>query len=277
MVQPTQDSTVVLLLYGTTAYDKLQLRSIGSEQVSIRCSLVSGVTTCLVDGVPGAHTAFGTVLQVAGGRITPLATDLAAEGGFEIAGRTAGSLLIAGPVSSFSYGLSYAAAPQAWRTYLVRGTTLVTGCGAPAFQLAAAPRTAQTGPCSGTPAIAGWGPESAQKLRDLGQGAMSESGNIQCALLTYGTDTLACTIGIHVPGDCAGQPGTIVTWVAGGKPALSNCAGDTMVNAGRAVLPYDTLAVGAGFGCAIRQTGGVKCEDVTGHGFILARAGYSTF
>ena len=279
-VEPTQDSTVVLLLYGTTAYDKLEVRSIGGEQVGIRCSPVSGVTTCLVDGVPGAHTAFGAVVQVAGGRITSLATDLAAEGGFDIVRRTGDSLLVAGPVSSFSYGLSYATAPQAWRTYLVRGATVTSGCGAPAFQLGAAPGTAQTGPCTGTPVISGWGQESAQKLRDLTQGAISASGNIHCALLSYGTDELACTIGItdfDVPKNCAGQPGTIVAWPVGGKPMLSGCAGDTMVTAGRAVLPYDTLAVGDGFGCVIRQTGGVKCEDVTGHGFVLARAGYSTF
>lgn len=280
MVDPTSESTVVLLLYGTKAYDMLALRPIGGAQVGVRCSPVSGVTTCLVDGVPGAHTAFGAVVQVAGGRIRSLGTDLAAEGGFQIAGRTADSLLIAGPVSSFSYGLSYAAAPQAWRSYLVRGTTLRSGCSAPVFRLVVPPRSLQTGPCSGTPAIAGWGPESAQKLHDLTQGAVSESGNIHCGLLTYSTDELVCSIGttdFAVPKDCAGQPGTIVRWPANGKPSLSGCAGDTMLGAGRAVLPYDTLAVGAGFGCVIRRSGGVKCQDTTGHGFTLARAGYSTF
>jgi hypothetical protein len=280
VVDPTQESTVALLLYGTTAYDMLALRSIGGAEVGVQCSPVSGVTTCLIDGVPGAHTAFGAVVQVAGGRIRALNTDLAAEGGFEITGRTADSMLIAGPVSSFSYGLSYAASPQAWRTYLIRGGTLRSGCSAPAFVATAAPRTPQTGPCTGTPAIAGWGPESAKKLRDLTQGAVSESGNIHCALVSYTTDLLACTIGatdFDVPKDCPGQPGTIVSWPVGGKPTLSGCAGDTMVMAGRAVLPYDTLAVGAGFGCVIRQSGGVKCQDATGHGFTLARAGYTTF
>lgn len=280
MVDPTAESTVVLLLYGTTAYDMLAVRPIGGAQVGVRCSPVSGVTTCLVDGVPGAHTAFGAVVQLAGGRIRSLGTDLAAEGGFQIAGHTADSLLIAGPVSSFSYGLSYAAAPQAWRTYLVSGATVRSGCSAPAFRLVTAPRTPQTGPCSGTPAVAGWGPESAKKLHDLGQGAVSESGNIHCGLLSYGTDELVCSIGVtdfDVPKDCAGQPGTIVRWPVGGRPTLSGCAGDTMLGAGRAVLPYDSLAVGAGFGCVIRKTGGARCQDATGHGFNLARAAYSTF
>lgn len=246
----------------------------------MRCSPVSGIATCLVDGVPGAHTAFGVVVQIVNGRITSLGGDLAAEGGFEITARSADSLLFAGPVSSFSYGLSYATAPQAWRTYLVRGSTLTTGCSAPSFQLSAAPRSAQSGACSGTPVIAGFGPESAQKLRDMTQGAISESGNIHCALLSYTTEVLACAIGttdFDVPKNCSGQPGTIVTWPVGGTPLLSGCAGDTMVAAGRAVLPYDTLAVGAGFGCVIRASGGVRCQDSTGHGFTLARAGYSVF
>lgn len=280
VVDPTQESTVALLLYGATAYDMLALRSIGGAEVGVRCPPVSGVTTCLIDGVPGAHTAFGAVVQVAGGRIRPLSTDLAAEGGFKITGRTADSMLIAGPVSSFSYGLSYAASPQAWRTYQIRGGDLRSGCSAPAFAMTAAPRTPQTGPCAGTPAIAGWGRESAKKLRDLGQGAVSKSGNIHCGLLSYGTAELVCSIGttdFDVPKDCAGQPGTIVRWPVGGKPTLSGCAGDTMLGAGRAVLPYDTLAVGADFGCVIRESGGVKCQDATGHGFTLARAGYTRF
>lgn len=268
----------MLLLYGGVPYDMLALRSLAGE-VGVRCAAVSGTPTCLVDGVPGAHTAFGAVLQVAGSRITALSKDLAAEGGFQLSTRTAGSLLIAGPVSSFSYGLSYATAPQAWRTYLVRGDTVQSGCSAPAFRATPVPTTPQTGPCTGTPAVAGWGAESAQKLRDLGQGAVSESGNIHCGLLSYSTDELVCSIGttdFDVPKNCAGQPGTIVRWPAGGKPTLSGCAGDTMLGVGRAALPYDTLAVGGGFGCVIRESG-VRCQDATGHGFTLARAGYRTF
>ena len=281
VVDPDENTTVVMLLSGGRPYDMVVIRALSRQHVDVRCASVSGVPTCLVDGVPGAHTAFGAVVQVDGGRIRPLATDLAAEGGFEVANRTADTLLLAGPVSSFSYGLSYAAAPQAWRTYLVSGRALhATGCGAPSFTLSAAPRDPQTGPCSGTPEIAGFGTESARKLADLGQGAVSVSGNIACVVQGYGTAQLDCSIGttdFSVAKNCAGQPGTIVRWLSGGRPTLSGCAGDTMVTAGRTVLPYDTLAVAGGFGCVIRQIGGVRCQDITGHGFMLGRAAYRTF
>lgn len=279
-VAPNTESTVIILLAGARPFDQLKLRSLG-PRVALGCPTLSGVPTCLIDGVPGAHTAFGAVVQVQAGRIRALNTDLAAEGGFTDPSPVSDGLLFAGPVSTFSYGLSYAASPQAWRTYLIRGTTLTaTGCGPPSFNSAGAPTTPQTGPCTGTPRIAGFGPESAGKLVDLNLGVISPTKNIWCVVQYHGKGELNCTIGMTdftVPGNCSGQPGTIVSWPVGGQPQLSGCAGDTMVEAGRNLIPYGRLAVADGFGCVISQRGGVRCQDGTGHGFVLARAGYSTF
>ncbi|SDP02414.1 hypothetical protein SAMN04515671_2705 [Nakamurella panacisegetis] len=273
-------ASLMLLLSGGQVYDQLGTRDLGAHPV-LTCLTVSGAPTCLMSGVPGAHTAFGAVARVVNGRLMNLTrTEIASEGGFDFRSTDATHALIVGTVAFYDYGVSYAAAPKAYVTYTVTTSITKTGCSAPAFEPPTPPTTPQTGPCSGTPPIAGYTAGSAAKILDLGGGIVSASGNLWCVDQPYGSGEVDCTISktdFAVPTGCVGEPGTIVRWPAGGTPTLSGCQGDTMVNAGRQPIAYGQLAMSGDVICVVAQTGGVRCENFDHHGFVLSRAKFTAF
>lgn len=284
-VNPDQTHSVMILLSAGRAFDQLVMRDLG-DHPGLNCPDVAGAPTCLLSGVPGAHTAFGSVARVSGGRLQNLTAKLVdaqmfAEGGFSIRRIDAGSLLISGLVAFYDYGSSYAASPKAWSTYLVSGRAVTqTGCDAPAFDPPAAPTAPRTGVCTGTPQIAGYGPGSATKIVDLDDGIVSRSGNLWCVHQNYGNGHVACRINatdFAVSRNCSGQPGTIVGWSDGGKAEISGCQGDTMVTAGRHPIAYGQLAVSGDIRCVISESGGVRCQNSSDHGFVLSRAAFTTF
>ena len=234
-----------------------------------------------MSGVPGAHTAFGSVGRVTNGRLVNLTKgQMYSEGGFDFVKVDPSSALIVGMVAFSEYGVSYAASPKGFVTYSVTTELTKTGCSAPAFDPPAPPTTAQMGSCTGTPPISGYGAGSAAKILDLGGGIVSQSGNLWCLAQHYGAGEIDCTISktdFAVAKNCVGEPGPIVRWPNGGTPTISGCQGDTMVMAGRQPIAYGQLAMSGNVICVIAETGGVRCEDFDHHGFVLARAKFTTF
>ncbi len=275
----------MLLLSGRVPFDQLSMRGLGG-QPRLDCGSLTGRPTCLMSGIPGAHTAFGSVVMVYGSRLRNLTPtlpggQLASEGGFAFRQLDPASVLIVGAQAFSGYGLSYAQSPMAWSTWLVGSSGIsLTGCSPPSFQAAAKPRTAQRGPCTGTPAIAGYGAGSARKILDLGSGIVSPSGNLWCVYHPEGSGSVDCLIGktdFTVPKNCDYQPGTIVGWDLKSQPVLSACQGDAMVQAGRQPIAYGQLAVAPGVTCVIGETTGVRCENDAHHGFALSRAALTAF
>jgi len=104
------------------------------------------------------------------------------------------------------------------------------------------------------------------------------SGNIDCALSA--TD-VRCDIGDRIwsapprPQDCQLDYGNGVVVSASG--AGLSCAGDTLLHATTTVLAYGHGARDGDVLCVSQQTD-VWCQYVpTGHGFTLAREGYTLF
>ena len=280
VVNPSATASVMILLSGGRAFDQLAMRDLGAHPV-LTCLTISEAPTCLMSGVPGAHTAFGSVARVGNGRLVNLTKgEMFSEGGFGYLEVSATQGLIVGMVAFYDYGVSYAASPKAWTTYSVTTTVTQTGCSAPAFDPPAQPSAAQTGPCSGTPPISGYAAGSGAKILDLGGGIVSTSGNLWCVDQNYGAGEIDCTISktdFAVPPGCVGEPGTIVRWPTSGTPTISACQGDTMVRAGRQPIGYGQLAMSGDVICVVSQTGGVRCENFDHHGFVLSRAKFTKF
>jgi hypothetical protein len=104
------------------------------------------------------------------------------------------------------------------------------------------------------------------------------SGNIDCAV---SATNVRCDIGDRTwsapprPPDCALDYGNGVVLDAGG--ARVSCAGDTLLHATTTVLPYGH-GVRDGQVLCVSQPSGVRCEYTgTGHGFTLAKEGYTLF
>jgi hypothetical protein len=102
---------------------------------------------------------------------------------------------------------------------------------------------------------------------------VSPTGNIACAL---GDDTATCTIterSFEDPQSCGPGPVTLV--VGAGGDARPDCAAPAA--AGGDGLAYDQ-SVTAGYFACLSELDGVTCwSTLTGRGFTVARAGFSTF
>jgi hypothetical protein len=107
---------------------------------------------------------------------------------------------------------------------------------------------------------------------------ITPSGNIECARQD---GEFACTIK-QINGDlgderCPGERGFIVRLDPTGPPRSSDCRGDffdgiTWPDA----RPHGTTAKVGDIACDVEETG-VTCTSPDGHGFTLARAGYTSF
>jgi uncharacterized protein DUF6636 len=107
---------------------------------------------------------------------------------------------------------------------------------------------------------------------------VTPSGNIGCAVT--GTNA-RCDIGDRSwtpppkPATCQLDYGNGA--VVDGTGARLSCAGDTLLHATTALLPYGH-GVRDGQVLCVSQATGVRCEYVrTGHGFLLAKEGYTLF
>lgn len=98
------------------------------------------------------------------------------------------------------------------------------------------------------------------------------SGNIGCALTG---DVLRCDILsglVPAPGPCELDWVGLVLPAEG--PAAPNCAGDTAYDQEAPVLSYGGTWQSGAFTCTSR-TAGLTCSSGNGHGFTLARAGWT--
>jgi hypothetical protein len=261
------------------------IKAVGNHP-DISCKAVGAAEYCLIAGVPGAHTAFGSVVVVSGQTLRVATTDLFGEGGaLALTAKSSDGVLAAGATEFAGYGLAYAYAPQAWQTWQVTGGGATsTGCGVPSIgQVPTAPTVPQTGPCSGTPAVDGFGPDSAHRLGILGTGFVTPSGNQRCVYNAGAQHLLACGItAIDFPRPACTKirnvVGTLALMSDTQPPYLDGCMGDILAVAGLQKAAYDTFYLDAdGFGCLVTQSQGVTCRNPQGHGFRLARAGFSAF
>lgn len=237
---------------------------------------------CLVQG-SNYNLYFGTLLRVGAGTLAVVPGTPSSLSKMQLL--TDGPLVVAGTYRFDSYGVGPSDSPVAARTWAISGGQLAsTGCGAPhLYATPPAPSAAQTGPCSGTPVIAGYSGSSGNTMVTLG-GFVTPSGNISCALLP--DDTLTCTAKTYsfkVP--TCGQPESVVpaalrglrvTAAAGGRVSYDGCLGYTLVGSPTTKISYRRLAVGRGFVCEVLQDG-VSCTSPVGHGFTLNSAAIRTY
>ncbi|MFH5821621.1 hypothetical protein [Georgenia sp. AZ-5] len=112
-------------------------------------------------------------------------------------------------------------------------------------------------------------PPGAQPMNDF----TSPSGNIACSL---GETEASCTIGDRSfadPAGCAAGPVTLV--VGTGGAAAPDCTRAAAPAAG--TLPYGQSATAGLFACTSEQDGMTCWSTLTGSGFSVARAGFTTF
>ena len=110
-------------------------------------------------------------------------------------------------------------------------------------------------------------------------GFTSPSGNIGCML---GDGMVRCDIAERDwappprPADCPDFTdfGQGITLSSTG-PASFVCAGDTALGGGPA-LAYGQFQAGGGLSCT-SEPAGMRCSNSDGHGFTLARQGYTLF
>lgn len=121
-------------------------------------------------------------------------------------------------------------------------------------------------------------PESAPESTSSGDLLITPSGNIECARRD---GQFACTIK-QINGDlgderCPGERGFIARLDATGYPQSSDCRGDFFDGIGWPdPTGYGTTATLGDVRCTVEETG-VTCTNLDGHGFTLARAGYTRF
>lgn len=112
-------------------------------------------------------------------------------------------------------------------------------------------------------------PADAQDLADFA----SPSGNIVCAL---GSDATTCTINERAfanPPECVDGPVTLVVPLGG--EARVDCAAPAAQSA--ATLGYGTSTTSGRFACTSERDGVTCWSTLTGRGFAVARAQFSTF
>jgi hypothetical protein len=154
------------------------------------------------------------------------------------------------------------------------GTTSGGGASAGMGSLAPAPTAPPTATASPSPA------PSVVIVTASGDTSffVTPSGNIDCAV---SANSVRCDIGDRTwsapprPQDCSLDYGNGVVVDATG--ARLSCAGDTLLHATTNVLAYGH-GVRDGQVLCVSQPSGVRCEYTgTGHGFTLAKEGYTLF
>lgn len=236
---------------------------------------------CLVQG-SNYNLYFGTLIKVGDGTMTAIPGTPSSTTKMRLL--TDGPLVVAGTYRFDSYGVGPDDSPVSSRTWAISGGQLAsTGCGAPHLYASPPPaNAAQSGPCTGTPVIAGYSGSSGNKMVTLG-GFITPSGNILCALLPG--DTLACSAKdntVKYP-TCpepeselpAALRGLRVMIAKNGRVSYDGCLGYTLIGTPATKISYRRLAVGHGFVCEVLQDG-VNCTGPTGHGFSLSRSSLTT-
>ncbi|GGR24500.1 DUF6636 domain-containing protein [Deinococcus ruber] len=122
----------------------------------------------------------------------------------------------------------------------------------------------------------------AQSATSFNAGFSLPSGQLQCGLFSDGgqaslrCDVLESTFRRPArPADCPLDYGDSLSLGVAGR-ATFTCHGDTIVDPARPVLAYGQLWQRAGLTCR-SSTAGVRCLNIDGHGFELARARYRVF
>jgi hypothetical protein len=273
---PGGSNTVVVLVSGGKPADALYVGHLPSPRIT--CAGAQ----CLIQG-SASGLVFGDLVAVGSGRLSVLTDQLQSSGSMTLGSTSGGAVMISGRQSFTGYGLPPADAPQAAVTWVLDSQGLnKTGCGTP--YLYSTPPTASdrlSGPCDGTPQIAGRGAASAHAILPLG-GFTTPSGNISCAVVP-GTQ-LACTIKSYsfsmatcskpvqqVPASLRGI--RVLLGTSGGVFA-DGCLGYTLIGSPATSIGYGRLAAGSGFVCDVEQSG-VSCTGPSGRGFTLSGSGIS--
>ncbi len=237
---------------------------------------------CLVQGSTYGLF-FGNLILVKDGILRPVTGSVSSNSALTLLPTS--PPVVAGTYRFDSYGVMLDDSPVAARTWSIVGGKLAsTGCGEP--YLYATPPTAtsaQSGPCTGTPRIHGYGPSSGNKITSL-SGFVTPSGNIQCALLPG--DSLACTAKQNTikVATCTLAETDVPKELRGlrvrvgrtGGPTVDDCLGYTLFGSPQTKISYNRLAVARGFVCEVLQDG-VTCTSPSGRGFSLNRSSLTKF
>lgn len=258
-------SSTVILNGGTDDATALAMARLSSPELTCSGSL------CVLQGKKSGLY-FGSALRVKDGKLTEISGT--AQSATKL--RWVGSVL-AGSIDFLDYGLGPADSPRAAITWeIASGSLSATGCGTPRlYRNPGVPDVALTGPCSGTPQVAGFGAGSATKFVSI-SGFVSGNGNIQCGLTTGGN--LVCTAKKHsvktatckkpvkdVPKNMRGL--RVIVLAAGGV-TVDDCLGYSLLGASKAKTAAGQLAVGRGFVCEV-QSDSVDCLSPSGRGFVF--------
>lgn len=250
----------------------------GINGPSVSCS----GSYCLVQGSTYGLF-FGNLILAKGGVLRPVSGSVSSNSTLTLLPTS--PPVVAGTFRFDSYGVMLDDSPVAARTWsLVGGKLASTGCGEPyLYATPPAATTAQSGPCSGTPRIHGYGPSSGNKITSL-SGFVTPSGNIHCSLLPG--DILACTAKQNsikvatctlaetdVPKDLRGLR---VRVGRTGGISVDDCLGYTLLGSPETKILYNRLAVARGFVCEVLQDG-VTCTSPSGRGFTLNRSSLQRF
>lgn len=271
---PGGADTVAVLVSGGEPVGAVSIAQIASASVSCVGNY------CLVQGThTGLH--FGAVVGTSGGELRSVPGSATSLGPLHVAA-DGNSIMVAGTQQFNDYGLIGSDAPVGARTWTVSGGSLKsTGCAAPS--LYTTPPTVsslQSGPCSGTPRLAGYGAASGHKIVDLNAGFVTPSGNIECAIT--GGKTLVCSakqVSFTVP-KCSDtsipEPLRLLRVRLGTSGAATHdgCLGFDL-SFPKSTISYHRLAAGSGFVCVVTEAG-IDCTAPSGRGFNLARAGLTT-
>lgn len=268
---PGGSNTVAVLVKGGAPADALYLGQLPTPTVTCAGS------HCLIQGADSGLV-FADLIAASGGRLSVVSDQLQSTATMRLGTTASGAVMVSGRKAFTDYGLSPGDAPQAAVTWVLGSGGLTrTGCGTPVlYGTPSVPGSAVTGPCTGTPQIAGRGAASAHPILPLG-GFTTPSRNISCAVVPGGQ--LACTIKSHTfsMATCTkseqevpkGLRGVRVLLGKTGSTAADGCLGYTLIGSPATPISYGRLAAGSGFVCDIEESG-VTCTGPSGHGFTLS-------
>jgi hypothetical protein len=276
IVTPPGGLSVAVLVPPSGAPTSVSLPGLNAPKVSCSGSY------CLVQGSTYGLF-FGNLLLVKDGVLRPVTGSVTSNSALTLLPTS--PPVVTGSYRFDSYGVLLDDSPVAARTWSIIGGQLAsTGCGEPyLYATPPAATKAQSGPCSGTPRIHGYGPSSGNKLTSL-SGFVTPSGNIQCALLPG--DILACTAKkstIKMPTCKLAETdvpkemrGLRVRVGRSGGVSNDDCLGYTLLGSPQTKIGYNRLAVARGFVCEVLEDG-VTCPAPSGRGFSLNRSSLRKF
>lgn len=275
VVNPPDGATTVAVLTAGGTTSAATLSRFSSPSVTCAGSY------CLVQGKKSGMY-FGTLLRITDKVLRTVPGTPSSMSALALIG--GGSPVVAGTYQFDGYGLWPEDSPRAARTWTVTGGQLTsTGCGQPyLYRTPPAASAALSGPCTGTPKVAGHGSASAHKMVQLG-GFVTPSGNIACALTLDGK--LACTAKKHSVkvATCSVSTKKIPKALRGlrvmlgtGGTSYDDCLGYTLIGAPATKISYNRVAVGGGFVCEVQESG-VTCQNKSGKGFTLSSSALTRF